>query len=743
MKKLLLLVLSLTYVNSLAQDIVHHQEDYVLLAVKSSERLTIDGLDNEPIWQRAQPIGDFWLKFPTADKKTTTKTTVKAAYDDEFLYFFITAYDSTNKYTAPSLKRDVSIQLADGVVIALDPVNKRTNGFGFSVTPNNVQSEYQYSNGFDDISFAWDNKWFSEAIRYDDKYVIEIAIPFKTLRYDASNTTWGINFVRSNKKTNEFYTWTNVPVQFKGVDLGYLGTLQFEGNLTSQKGNVSLIPYIRGSASSDAENNEKSGLKPAVGFDAKIAVSPSLNLDLTVNPDFSNVDVDVQVTNLTRFSILFPERRTFFLENDDIFGAYGAPPARPFFSRAIGLDRNAQPIPILFGARLSGNVTDRTRIGVMNMQTGAKGDFASQNYSAVSVIQSFGPRSNVKGYFLNRQAVYSDSEIPANPLEKYGRNYGGELNLVDKNGINTLWAGFHNSVKKAITDETAFYQLGGGHFGENLTTFIDAGLFGRNYYADMGFINRLESYAQSGPTYDFADTTFRNGFFQVYNENNYTFRPKDKKLVQFSLGLSNYAVWFRDGNLSDKMHMLSSSFSFENTATIDVGFSLNQDNLRYYFPLPENKPLAPGTYNYNNLSVNLATDNRKNAVFEGGFMVGDFYNGQIRQYSGSLLLRAQPYFNATLSAQYNDLIFPDEYGRTKLWLVGPKLEATFTNKLFWTTFLQFNTQQNNFNINSRVQYRYSPMSDFFVVYTDNYFSNPLFENKNRAIVFKLNYWLTM
>ncbi|MGR3811071.1 DUF5916 domain-containing protein [Jiulongibacter sp. NS-SX5] len=725
-----------------AQQIKHDPANYTLQAYLANEEINLDAEANEMVWQRAQKVGDFWQKFPTSDRKSDAKTEVRVAYDDKFLYFFIEAYDSTNNYIAPSLKRDQSLREQDGITVVLDPVNKQANGFGFGCTPNNVQSEYQYANGFNELSFAWDNKWFSEAKRLKDRYVIEMAIPFKTLRYNASNTIWGVNIIRSDRKNNEFSTWTNIPVQFTGIDLGYMGELHFEGKLTQQKGNVSIIPYVAANVSSDKQNDLQSTTKVNAGLDAKIAVSPSLNLDLTVNPDFSQVEVDQQVTNLTRFSIFFPERRTFFLENSDIFSEFAAPPFRPFFSRRIGLDENAQPIPILFGARLSGNLTEKTRIGVMNMQTAAKDDFAAQNYTAASVHQRFGSRSVIKGYFLNRDATGEVAEAGLSSLDKYGRNLGGELNLIDKAGVNQFWAGYHHSFKEGLNTENNFYQFGAGHFGKIFEGFIDVAKFGKNYYADQGFINRIETYAQTGFSYNLPDTTIRAGFTQMYNENNLSFRPKDKKLVLIQLGQSNYVVWFADGSLSDRAHSVLANLRFRNTSGLYMEYLVNHDNLRYYFPLPQNKPLKPGTYDYGNLTINYTGDTRKNFILNGGVVLGTYYNAQLRQYNLSLLMRKQPYVNMTLSAQFNDLIFPEEFGRTKLWLVGPRVEATFSNKLFWTTFLQFNTQVNNFNINSRIQYRYGPMSDFFLVYSDNYFTDT-FSNKNRALIFKWNYWLSL
>lgn len=722
------------------------QNKYQITVKKSSIPIKIDGELNEPVWSSAIIVGDFWEKFPTDQVKAKLNTTVQAAYDDRYLYFAISSYDTTDHYIAPTLKRDLSIRMQDGIAIILDPVNKKTNGFGFSVTPYNVQSEYQFGanidGGGEGLSFAWDNKWFSGVKRYVDKYVIEIGIPFKTLRFDSKNKVWGFNVIRSDQKNNKFYTWTNVPVQFPGFDLGYVGTMTFETELPSVKGNASVIPYVTAKVNNEPENNINTVAAVNAGFDAKLSLTPSLNMDFTVNPDFSQVDVDQQVTNLTRFNIFFPERRTFFLENDDIFSSFGAPPFRPFFSRKIGLDDNAQPIPILFGGRISGNLNQKLRIGLMNMQTGRKGSASPQNYSALSLHQRLFSRSTIKTYVLNRTATMKPEEIAANPLGKYGRNAGAELNLSDQQGKWTAWVGHHLSQKPNTIGRNTFTQFGGQYGGRNLFTFIDFASFGKNYYADMGFINRIETFASKGENYNSGDTTIRNGITQVYMPIEYFIYPKNKRIIRHNFGVENFVGLYADNKLSDRFTRLRYFIFMRNTGMWSLRYDIQQDNLRYYFPLPSAKPLPPGIYKYNNANLEYASDSRKNIIFTTGIRIGQFYNGTIQQYRGSITVRQQPFWNIAMNIEYNLLKFPAEFGKTELWLISPKTEVNFSNSLFWTTFFQYNTQRNNFNINSRVQWRYKPMSDLFIVYTDNYFTDS-FKNRNRALVLKLNYWLTV
>jgi hypothetical protein len=724
---------------------INAQETHQLYLKKAKSAIKIDGILDEIDWKDARPVGDFWEKYPTDKIKAKLNTVVKATYDDKNLYFSLICFDSINKYVAPSLKRDLSIREADGIVVLLDPLNKKSNGFGFSTTPYNVQTEYQYGAATEsnNLNSAWDNKWFSEVKRTKEGYVVEIAIPFKTLRYDQKNNHWGVNFIRSDQKNNKFYTWTNVPVQFPGFDLGYFGSLIFEEDIPKSKGNVSLIPYVTTSIQTNALDNLPSQQKLNAGFDAKVAITPSLNLDLTLNPDFSQVEVDQQVTNLTRFNIFFPERRTFFLENDDIFSNYGAPPFRPFFSRRIGLDQNNLPIPILYGTRISGNINETLRIGAFNMQTNRSGDFAPQNYSAFSAVKRIGVRSEIKTYFHNRSSFLNALEEKLKPNEKFGRNAGLELSLSDASGKLNAWSGFHLSQKPNISGQNTFHQLGAGYFGEKVNAFIDYAGFGNNYHADMGFINRIETFSTKGAEYSLGDTTIRMGFKQAYNENSYFIRPENGNIVNHTFLISNFFNWFNDNSLSDRSHTISYAATFKNTSNFRLGINLNQDNLRYYFPLPTIRPLTPGKYNYTNLNFEYKTDNRKNVLWTSGARLGQYYNGFLQQFTNQLTLRQQPYWSVAILAEYNNIKFPEKYGTTKLWLISPKTEINFSNKLFWTTFFQFNTQRNNFNINSRLQYRYSPMSDLFLVYSDNYFTDPFLKNKNRALILKFNYWLTM
>jgi Carbohydrate family 9 binding domain-like/Domain of unknown function (DUF5916) len=741
MFRILFFLLSLTFV-SFGQSF---QDKYQIHASKSAKPVIIDGKLDDDIWKKAESIGDFWQKFPTADVKAKLNTTAQVAYDDKYLYFAITCYDSVKNYVAPTLKRDGSIRESDGVAVILDPQNKKTNGFSFSATPFNVQTEYLIggsSDGPGGVNTAWDNKWFSQVDKTSQGYTVEMAIPFKTLRYDPKNKIWGLNFIRSDQANYKFYTWTNVPVQFPGFDLGYVGTLVFDDIVPSASKNYAIIPFVTGGVS---VNNEVAGSVKGTfgaGLDAKLSLTPSINMDFTLLPDFSQVDVDQQVTNLTRFSVFFPEKRTFFLENDDVFSDYGSPPIKPFFSRRIGLDKNNNPIPIIFGAKVSGNLTNKLRIGAFNMQTANKGDYNAQNFTALSLIQRLGKRSTIKGYVHNVSTNLGKNDNASNAFSKFGRNEGLEINYIDAAGKYNAWAGYHISQKPNTNKDNSFAQLGGGYNGKNLSFFSDYFEVKNNYFTDMGFVNRIETLSTIKDTYAAGDTTYRNGFKQNFTMLSYAIRPKNSIVASHIFSIENYYNWFQDNTLTERSQGLAYIASLQNSSSVNISLNYSHEFLKYYFPLPSIKPLRPGVYDYFNGSANYKSDTRKNVFWMAKIKIGQFYNGYLNQYAAQFSVRKQPWWTIALNAEYNIIKFPTEYGSTKLLLFSPKTEINFSNKMFWTTFFQFNTQANNFNINSRLQYRYSPMSDFFLVFTDNYFTDPLFKNKNRGLVFKLNYWIS-
>ncbi|WP_088342349.1 DUF5916 domain-containing protein [Robiginitalea sediminis] len=711
------------------------RESHQLRIRRASSPIVMDGLLGEAAWEEADVATDFWQKYPTDGIPAGKKTEVRLTYDDRFLYLSAVCYD-TGEYVVQTLKRDSRFFDGDAFALVLDPVNRRTNGFLFGVSPYNVQSEDLLSqNSFGQLNFSWDNRWYSEVTRLDDRWIVEMAIPFKTLRFEAGLQTWGINFFRNDLKENKYHSWTPLPVNFDLTDLGYTGALQWDAPPQKTGTNVSVIPYIRTSLYKDKEvADPATDTEFDAGVDAKLALTSSLNLDLTVNPDFSQVDVDVQQTNLTRFSLNFPERRPFFLENNDLFTSFGTPPARPIFTRRMGLDEDRMPVPIVFGARLSGNLGKRLRVGLLNLQTKAEEGRNGQNYTIATFNQSVLKRSLIKGYVTNRQAVVKGEGLD---YDDYGRNAGVEFNFLNLPGTWNVFGGLHLSDKPEIGLGT-FRNLALQHSGRNLSFFVDYFGIDTDYYADIGFIPRLDNYDAAN------DTIVHLGYEHLFSRVGYTWRPAgDRAVIAHGFALRNVMDWQPDLTFNERSSSASYQVQFRNTSQVALAVEDNDTRLLFATRFTDAEPLPPGKYVYRNISMGYNSDARKAFAVEGEAQLGDFYNGSLNRFSGGFTYRVQPWGSFSLTVEQNYLRLPEPYGDADLTLINQRSEVNFSNKLFWTTFLQYNTQADNFNINSRLQWRFAPMSDLFLVYTDNYLSSPFLQvNRNRGVVLKLNYWLT-
>ena len=719
------------------------QDGYIYNIRKTTDTIKIDGKLSENIWQEALVVSDFWMSYPVDDRKAdpAIQTEVRLIYDDHFLYLGVVCY-GTQDYIIKTLKRDTEFWQGDAFGVVIDPVNERTNGFTFGVNPAGVQTEFlitsqagrrqdsqpgQLPNG---VNIAWDNKWFSEVTNHPDKWIIEIAIPFKTLRFDKSKKTWGINFFRLDAKTNSIHTWAPVPIEFTETDLGYTGSLYWDEAPKKTKSNISIIPYLLGSGIKDYETNSPVTNDFQAGVDAKIPLTSSLNFDITLNPDFSQVEVDEQITNLTLFDIRLPEKRFFFLENSDIFEDFGIPPMRPFFSRKIGLDDERNPIPIQYGARLSGNLNKDLRIGVMNLQTKNTDKHLSQNYTAMAFHQQLFSRSIIKGYIHNRQAINS-------PVPEYNRNLGLEFLYRSTDGRFQTFAGYAKSFSPEIDSKDYFYNTGIGYDNRNISVYSNLAGLGNNYKADIGYISGQEYYDAS------RDTSINIGFNHWFTRFAYTLYPENNQKV-ISHEFQGQNIYDTDTTFSMLTNdtELGYTIKFVNTSQVQFSFNHNMVNLLFPFTFINDEPLPADLYVYDQVELRYESDQRKLLTLQGRILYGSFYNGTRSQYLFGIGYRLQPLMNFSVNFEQNGLKFPDPYGNDKLFLISSRIEFTFSTSLFWTTFLQYNTQYDNFNINSRIQWRFQPMSDLYIVYTDNY-AVEFWGPKNRALVVKLNYWFNL
>ena len=718
--------------------LVHAQEaDFTrksLSILPTSDAIQVDGKLDEAIWQTAPKATDFMLHQPVDNQLAKQKTEVQIVYDELYIYVAARVWDDPN-LIVQTLKRD-NVAEDDKFLIIIDPVGQQTNGFIFASSAFGVQTEALISTTGAGADFdpSWDNRWFSDVERHEEYWTVEVAIPFKTLRYKSDVNNWRVNFARLEPGSNETHVWSPVPRQFEPFDLGYTADLNWDSPPQKLGSNISLIPYITTRMEQvDVDGTKDTEYKLDAGGDAKVAITPTLNLDLTFNPDFSQVEVDRQVTNLSRFNIFFPERRQFFIENADVFSDFGQGAERPFYSRRIGLDPNGQTVPIQYGVRLSGNVSEKLRIGGFNMHTQGNADRLAQNYSTLTFQQRLWKRSSIKGLFLNRQS-YQDGEMQD---KDYGRNLGGEFNYITEDGKWAAQAGYIQSFKDGFNDKNRQVYGRFSYSGLKFRTFLTMQNMGENYFADMGFTGRLFNYDPA------SESLVRIGFTQIGNMMDYYIYPKNSDKVNYHWsGLENFLYINNGDGLNEWYTRLRHFIFFKNTSQLRFRLNNNYVNLIFPFAITDT-PLPVGDYNMTEFNVQFNTDLRKVLNTEWFIVYGEFYNGTKLTYRGNLSYRVQPWGTFTLGIEQNHIRLPAPYGDRDLTLATGRFELNFANNLFWTTFLQYNTQADNFNINSRFQWRFAPMSDVFLVYTDNYMVEGLFGSKNRSLVLKMNYWLTL
>lgn len=279
---------------------------YRLHIRETNASIKIDGVMDEA-WLQAEPASHFSMVLPMDTSYARVTTEVRMTYDSRNLYIIAICNKALpGPNMVESLRRDFSFVKNDNFIFFIDPFDDQTNGFTFGANAAGAQWDgSMYEGGKVDLN--WDNKWVSAVKDYDDKWIFEAAIPFTSMRYKKGITEWGINFSRNDLKTTEKSSWTPIPRQFPTASLAYTGVLVWDKPPPAPGMNVSVIPYILSSASKDYSAQSKTEYKQEVGVDAKIGVTSSLNLDLTIHPDFSQVEVDKQVTNLSRFELFFPD----------------------------------------------------------------------------------------------------------------------------------------------------------------------------------------------------------------------------------------------------------------------------------------------------------------------------------------------------------------------------------------------------------------------------------------------------
>ncbi|MGI9546319.1 MAG: DUF5916 domain-containing protein [Flavobacteriaceae bacterium] len=705
--------------------------------VKSTEaQITLDGSLDEPVWETAEGPHDFQQYFPTDSVRADYQTEMKMLASETTLYIGIIQHAPGNDYTIPSLERDYRAGNSDNISLLFDTFNDGTNAFLFGINALGVRREALISGGgvdFRNFNTAWDVKWKAETKIYDKYYIAEMAIPLTSFKFKEGETKWRFQSYRFEFQSNERSVWPRIPQNQNVTNLGFMGDMKFEKPLGKSRTPFAIIPYVNAIALEDFESGS-TDTDFQVGGDAKISLGNSMNLDITVNPDFSNVEVDAIFTNLTRFEISLPERRQFFIDNSDLFGGFGdGRDANPFFSRRIGIAQdtadNTIENKIIGGVRLSGKLDENWRLGFFSIQTDEdiENEIPSNNNAMFVLQRKLFSRSNISVFFINRQS-FEDYEF-LEPEDEYNRVVGLDYNL---NSADNRWVGkfyLHKSFQPMdnkgnfSASANLGYNTRKWNFGGDIVYVDD------EFRSDLGFIRRT----------DILKPTLRA---------ERVFWPSSNTINNHRFGVFTNGIWRPTLDYQKTDHFLRAGweFEFQDQSQLEAEFFSQFIFLTEPFdptdtdggiPLPGDRG-----YHFNFAGLEFESNRAQVVSFAASTTVGRFFNGNRYSLGGQATLRIQPKVQFMLNFNYDRIELPDPYPDADLWLVSPGFDITFSKSIFWSTLIQYSNQRDNLGINSRLQWRFAPLSDLFLVYNDNYFVDR-FSPRFRSINLKVTYWLNI
>ncbi|MCP3961801.1 MAG: carbohydrate binding family 9 domain-containing protein [bacterium] len=656
----------------------------------------------DPAWKEVAPATGFRQVSPDEGQPATERTEVRIAFDDETLYVGVVCFDrSPEGIIVSDSRRDASLDETDSFQVILDTFHDRQNGFVFGTNPAGIEYDGQVTkegsggmtSGGGDFNLNWDAAWEVAAAISEIGWSAEIAIPFRTLRFGKGDVqTWGINFQRNLRRRNETSYWSPLPRQFNLFRLSLAGTL--EGVEVPEQRNLKLIPYVlfedRDAGGSGSDDN--SGSDEEIGFDLKYSITPSLTLDATYNTDFAQVEVDELQINLDRFSLFFPEKRPFFLENAGQFSVGVDEEIELFFSRRIGIGPNGEEIPIDGGVRLSGKV-GKTNVGFLQMRSQELAGVAPENDFTVARLNRELPnRSSIGAIFTHRSGDGSLG-IDDDRSSTYGLD--GRWGIGRYGQIRGFVAG--TDSPDVVGDEYAF-RLGGAYDSEDWSFSANVTEVGAAFDPQVGFLAR-------------RDYRKLDGFVLR------RIRPKDwLGLHELRPHVSYRGYWNPDGFQETGFLHLDNHWEWPSGFEIHTGVNFTLEGVREPFEISNGVTVPEDTYEHAEGQLILITNEGLPLSFNLRVTVGGFFGGDRVALSPTLRWRVGEAFNTELGWIYNDIDLPGGAFETNLGRL--RISYSFTPKLFVQALAQYNDRADVTSVNLRFGWLQQANAGLFVVYNE-------------------------
>lgn len=664
-----------------------------------AEPIKIDGRLDEPAWSEADVAGDFRQQEPNEGAPASEQTEIRLLVDENRLYVGIRASDSeTQQINARELVRDADFSNDDQVEILLDTYHDRRNAYRFAVNPLGTQQDALITDEGRDLNLTWDAPWISVGRIDDSGWTVEVAIPLTTLRFAEGAGTWGVNFARTIRRKNEESLWTSWQRSFGLERVSQAGVLTGV-EAVKRRRLFEVKPYVSGGwrqgVPAIGRPGFDAGLRGDAGLEvAKIGITPSLTAEFTVNPDFGQVEVDEQIVNLTRFSVFFPEKRDFFLENAGIFLFGRAESNQLFFTRRVGLTEDGAPVPIDYGAKITGKIGSYN-VGFLQAQTrelDSSSPFSvpRQQFTVARVKRDILERSYVGAMFVNRQGATSFNGT------RYNRGAGvdAEFNLTD-----------HYQVKGFLMG-TATPGVRSGFLSGRIDSRFENDRWrfiavyediGHNFNPEVGFVDR-------------------NGVRQYFSELGYTARPRfipHVRQMDFDTFLEYYSD--RQNKLATRTTQVSWETEFNNSSSFSFQpIESVTDVLTEPFQIRRGITIPAGTYHFNRRSVAYQSDRSKQLVVTGEYEWGDFYSGKRDEIEIGASFRPNAHLLFDVTNSFNSVRLPQGNFTTNLF--AGRVNYNFSRKLLTSALVQLNSAARLSAVNVRLRYIYRPNSDLFVIY---------------------------
>lgn len=675
----------------------------------------IDGeILNEEIWESIPAIEEMWQTQPNLGESSSEKTSIRIAYSNTYLYLGVICYDSApERLVVSDARRDADLTNTDAFMFILDTYHDLQNGFVFGTNPIGIEYDAQVDNegqgnfnanrqqggtigGF---NINWDASWEVKTRVTDYGWVAEFAIPFRTLRYKTGdNVTWGFNFRRNIRKTNEINYWAPIPVGFT------LNRLSLAGDLTNlnlkSPGNLKFIPYILNQNSKVSTNNNIDS-KIELGADLKYSISPSVTLDLTYNTDFAQVEVDEEQVNLDRFNLFFPEKRPFFLENAGLFGVGSPGEVDLFFSRRIGIGAGGQPVPIIGGTRLSGRI-NKTSVGFLSMFTEGitESEVSQNNFSVARVNHEFGGRSAMGAAFIGR---FGMDHIEGDRNQTFAID--GKWGLGKKARLSGYFA---KSNTPGIVDKDHSLKMQADYQWNNWEISSAYTEVGEGFNPEVGFLLR---------------EAFRKPEFRIL----YHLRPQNKMagLLELRPHVSYRSYWDFNGFLETSYLHIDNHWEWVSGLEIHTGINYTVEGVKQDFEISGGVTVPQGTYRHNEAQIVFRTNLSKPFYLSTRHVLGGFFGGERYANSGTMGFRVGDKFNSELTLVLNDIRLPQ--GDFNSNVFRARLSYAFTPRIFAQSLMQYNSASEIWSANIRFGWLQQANTGLFLVY--NYVDRTDFFNQ--------------